>query len=94
MVSELLKNCPCCGNEAEFHGHDFKDGRWWQLVCNGCGLSGEMDKDKAFVLERWNRREPEQQKKMWITLLAVLLPIVAVSFYLLGVWMGQQVLVV
>lgn len=87
-----LKPCPCCRGQAIFAdlliGKGNQSVKMWQVSCTGCGLSTEMDEDKRYTATRWNLRQEYASLKMWITLLAVLLPVSVIISLLLGNLMG------
>ena len=87
-----LKPCPCCRGKAIFAdlliGKGRQSVKMWQVSCSGCGLSTEMDEDKHHTATRWNLRQEYASLKMWVTLLAALLPVSIIISLLLGNLMG------
>lgn len=87
-----LKPCPCCRSKAFFAdlivGKGSRRIRMWQVSCSGCGLSTEMDESKSYTASRWNLRQEYANLKMWVTLLAALLPVSIIISLLLGNLMG------
>lgn len=87
-----LKPCPCCRGEAMLADLTIGKGRqrvkMWQISCTGCGLSTDMDEKKGYVARRWNQRQEYANLRMWITLLAALLPVSIIISLLLGNLMG------
>ncbi len=88
-----LKPCPCCRSKAMFADlivgkAGKKRARMWQVSCSGCGLSTELDEDKGYTAIRWNLRQEYANLKMWVTLLAALLPASIIISLLLGNLMG------
>lgn len=87
-----LQPCPCCRGKAIFAdlviGKGSRRVKMWQVSCTLCGLSTEMDEDKEYSAKRWNLRQGYANLKMWVTLLAVLLPTSIIISFLLGNLMG------
>ncbi|WP_257281630.1 MULTISPECIES: Lar family restriction alleviation protein [unclassified Endozoicomonas] len=85
-----LEKCPCCLGEAELARMMVGDTEMWQVTCSSCGLSTELDDDQTFSAERWNLRLERSKLKMWVTLLASLLPFLVVTAFLGGSFMGLR----
>lgn len=51
-MSEGLKPCPFCGEEAEL----MRDGRYYQVECDNCGASGCQSEPQEWVIDQWNSR--------------------------------------
>ena len=83
-----IQPCPCCRGEAIYADMLVRDSLMWQVSCTACGLSSELDEDKQYTAERWNLRQEKGSLKMWVTVLAMLLPATAVICLLLGVLLG------
>ena len=83
-----LQACPCCRGEAIYADLLVGDTLMWQVSCTGCGLSSELDEDKLYTAERWNLRQERANLKMWVTMLATLLPALSVICLLLGALIG------
>ena len=83
-----IQACPCCRGEAIYADLLVGDSLMWQVSCTACGLSSEMDEDKLYTAERWNVRQEKVQLKMWVTVLATMLPTAAVISFLLGTLFG------
>ncbi|MFK0569739.1 Lar family restriction alleviation protein [Endozoicomonas sp.] len=87
-----LKPCPCCRGQAIFAdmvvGKSSRRVRMWQVSCSGCGLSTDLDEKKTYAAQRWNLRQEYANLKMWVTLLAALLPASIIISLLLGNLMG------
>lgn len=66
------------------------DVQMWQVHCTRCGLSSELDDDLEFTVQCWNRRLESEKLKMWLTLSASAIPLVAVIAFLLGSYFGLR----
>ena len=64
------------------------DTQMWQVHCNRCGLSSELDDDPEFSVQCWNRRLESEQLRMRLTLAATSIPLVAVLAFLAGSYLG------
>ncbi|WP_062260085.1 Lar family restriction alleviation protein [Endozoicomonas arenosclerae] len=85
-----LEKCPCCLGEAELAELAVGNSEMWQVTCTSCGLSSELDDDKVFSAERWNKRLERSRLKMWVTLLAAFIPFLVVSAFLAGSFLGLR----
>lgn len=83
-----IQPCPCCRGEAIYADLLVGDALMWQVSCTACGLSSELDEDKSYTLERWNMRQEKAHLKMWVTVLAALVPATAVIGFLSGTLFG------
>lgn len=83
-----LEPCPCCLGKPEMADMMVGDIEMWQVTCPTCGLATELDDDKAFTEERWNKRLEKARLKMWVTLLAAFIPFVGIAAFLGGSFLG------
>ena len=83
-----LEPCPCCLGEAGLTDMMIGNTRMWQVCCISCGLATELDDDKVFSVERWNRRLEKAKLKTWVTFLAGFLPFVVIVAFLLGSYLS------
>lgn len=83
-----IQSCPCCRGEAIYADLQVGGSLMWQVSCTACGLSSEMDEDKAYTAERWNMRQEKASLKTWVTVLTTLVPATAVICFLLGTLFG------
>lgn len=44
-----------CGSNAVLH----RDGIWWRVLCNECGMGGPFDLGASGAIEGWNHPEGE-----------------------------------
>ncbi|UYM18300.1 Lar family restriction alleviation protein [Endozoicomonas euniceicola] len=84
----LLKSCPCCRGKAEISDMVVSGTQMWQVHCNRCGLSSELDDDMAFSVQCWNRRLESERLRMWLTLSATAVPLATVLAFLAGSYLG------
>ncbi len=82
--------CPCCRGEAIYADMLIGKDVMWQVSCTACGLSSELDEDKSYTAERWNKRLESARLKMWVTTLGSAMPAVFVLAFLLGSLMGMN----
>ena len=83
-----LEPCPCCLGEAGLADVKVDSIKMWQIYCAECGLSSELDEDKKYCVEQWNRRQQNYRLKLWLTGLAAMLPFIAIMAFLTGSYLG------
>ncbi|AMO54363.1 hypothetical protein GZ77_22595 [Endozoicomonas montiporae] len=86
----ILKTCPCCKGKAELSDMVVAETQMWQVHCNQCGLSSELDDDAEFSVQCWNRRLESDGLRMWLTLSATAIPLVSVIAFLAGTYLGMS----
>ena len=85
---KTLKKCPACRGDAEMLRFPVSDDYLWQISCSQCGMATELDDDRYFCVQQWNRRDGEERLRHWLTLLGILLPIGMILMLFLGVLLG------
>ena len=86
----LLKPCPCCNGKAELSDMEVSGIQMWQVHCNQCGLSSELDEDMEFSVQCWNRRLELDKVRMWLTLATSTVPLAAILAFLAGSYLGLR----
>lgn len=64
-MSNNLKPCPFCGNEAIFISESKNSGRAY-AVCTKCFAETKLYKNANAAIEAWNTRADERSKGEWI----------------------------
>lgn len=86
---EKLRKCPCCQSQAEFVDVPVSSNSLlWQVTCNRCGLSTELDDDRQHCLIQWNRREREDHLKLVLVTLTVGGALLSAASFVIGILMG------
>ena len=88
FLSTSLLPCPCCNGKAELSDMMVSNTQMWQVHCSVCGLASELDDDREFSIQLWNRRLEVTRLKMWLTLSLSALPLIAIVFFLIGSFAG------
>ncbi len=83
-----LEPCPCCLGKPEVSDMRVTGTIMWQVHCTVCGLASELDDDRIFTIQRWNKRLEKAGLKTWVTLLAGLLPFLVIIAFLTGSYTG------
>lgn len=55
-MSETLRECPCCLNNAALHDRGTGDSQVWWVECSVCGLRTSMEEAAEYAVEVWHRR--------------------------------------
>lgn len=87
-----LEPCPCCLGKAEVSDMKVAGTRMWQVHCTVCGLASELDDDRGFSIQRWNKRLEKARLKTWVTFLAGVLPFLVIIAFLIGSYTGAILL--
>lgn len=61
-MENKLKSCPFCGRDntgltIEESYDEFNENKTYYIRCQRCGVTGRENRDKEFVVQKWNIRK-------------------------------------
>ena len=83
-VHSRIKQCPCCGGQAEWVDVTSSEVQLWQLSCIECGMATNLEKNRYQCLHNWNRRRYDDHTKT----MAILVVLASLFFIILAFIIG------